>query len=329
MKLIRSGLIGIFFISVALSLFGVNLGGLIFNLNQVSRAAISPTLVPGSQVLPSPFPSLTPTPVPPTSTPLPLPTSTPPPTPRPTVPPPVVLNAPSGPGLTRGQAATPMGNFSVSVLTVSLNSAKMITDTGNDANCTTDCQALSLSDFVSRNSGFAGVNGTYFCPATYPECAGKTNSYDFPVYNTRLNRWINQDKLFWGERRAMIYVDGSGAHYLHSANSFSGSLTAGIVNYPGLVNGGGVAIDDNQSGLSDKQKAKGTKVGLGIKDSQTVMVVVASNVNMREFAEVFKSLGATGALNLDTGGSTALISGGKYAFGPGRALPNAVIFAAK
>ncbi len=173
------------------------------------------------------------------------------------------------------------------------------------------------------------MNGTYFCPATYPDCASKTNSYDFPVYNSRLNRWINQDKLFWGERRAIVYVDGSGAHYLHNANSFSGSLTAGIVNYPGLLNGGNVQIDDSQSGLSDKQKAKGTKVGIGVKTSQVIMVVIAQNVNMVEFAHVFKSLGATGALNLDTGGSTALISSGKYVYGPGRALPNAVIFAKK
>jgi exopolysaccharide biosynthesis protein len=205
----------------------------------------------------------------------------------------------------------------------------MITDTGNDGNCGDGCNVLSLSEYVSRNGGYAGVNGTYFCPATYPDCAGKTNSYDFPVYNTRLNHWINQDKLFWGERRAIVYVDGGGAHYLHNANSFSGSLTAGIVNYPGLVDGSNVQIDESQSGLSDKQRAKGTKVGIGIRNAHTVMVVVAANVNMREFAEVFKSLGATGAMNLDTGGSTALISGGKYVYGPGRALPNAVIFAAK
>ncbi len=329
MKLLRSGLILVFFLSTALSLFGINLAGLIIPTNRISLATNTSPIIPDPTVEPSPAPTLTPTPLPPTSTPQPLPTSTPKPSPKPTAPAPAVLNNPSGPGLSRGQVATPLGNFTASVLTVNLSSAKMITDTGNDGNCTTDCQVLSLSDYVSRNAGFAGVNGTYFCPATYPECAGKTNSYDFPVYNTRLNRWVNQDKLFWGERRAMVYVDGSGAHYLHSANSFSGSLTAGIVNYPGLVNGGGVAIDDNQSGLSDKQKAKGTKVGIGIKDSQTVMVVVASNVNMREFAEVFKSLGATGALNLDTGGSTAMISGSKYVFGPGRALPNAVIFAAK
>jgi hypothetical protein len=124
-------------------------------------------------------------------------------------------------------------------------------------------------------------------------------------------------------------LTGQGAHYQNSSAGFGGGLNAGIVNYPGLVDGGNVQIDDSQSGLSDKQKAKNTKVGIGLRDSQHVMVVIAQNVNMLEFAHVFKSLGASGALNLDTGGSTAAIYNGRYIYGPGRNLPNAIIFANK
>jgi exopolysaccharide biosynthesis protein len=188
---------------------------------------------------------------------------------------------------------------------------------------------MPLANYVARSGGFAGINGTYFCPATYPDCASKTDSYDFPVYNSRLNKWINSDKLGWAERRAILYTDGSGAHYQNNSAGFGGGLNAGIINYPGLVDGGNVQIDDSQSGLSEKQRAKGTKVGIGLRNANTVMVVIASNVNMLEFAHVFKSLGATGALNLDTGGSTAGIYNGKYIFGPGRNLPNAIIFARK
>jgi exopolysaccharide biosynthesis protein len=125
----------------------------------------------------------------------------------------------------------------------------------------------------------------------------------------------------------MVYFDGSGARYKQNAPDFSGGLVAGIVNYPGLVSDGNVQIDDNQSGLSDKQKIKNTKIGLGIRGENTVLVVAAYNVNMQEFAYVFKSLGATGALNLDTGGSAAIYYSGSYIIGPGRHLPNAVIFA--
>jgi hypothetical protein len=277
---------------------------------------------PSATTFSSPTPIITATPLPtmtPTISPSPKPSPTAKPTPKP-------VSGPPGAGYSSITVATEKGNFSASVLSIDLNSARMITDTGNDGDCGTNCTVLSLQDFVNRNGGFAGVNGTYFCPSTYPDCSSKTNSYDFPVYNSRLNHWVNGGNIFWNSR-AIFYTDGSGAHYMQNASGFSGGLTAGVINYPGLVSGGVVQIDDNQSGLSDKQRMVGTKVGIGMRDSKNVMIVVARGVNMQQFAYVFKSLGATGALNLDTGGSTALYYNGKYLMGPGRALPNAIIFA--
>jgi hypothetical protein len=289
------------------------------SISPTSAESVSPT--PSPIITISPSPTQSPSPVP-TLIPSSVPTITP--TFRPATPQPV--SGPPGVGYGRINVATEKGNFTASVLTVDLNSARMITDTGNDGDCSTNCTVLSLQDYVNRNAGFAGVNATYFCPATYADCASKTNSYDFPVWNTRLGKWINGGNLFWNSR-AMFYTDGSGAHYKQNANSFGGSLTAGIVNFPGLVDNGQVQIDEAQSGLSANQKAVGTKVGIGLIDQKKVVVVVASNVNMHQFAYVFKALGAKGALNLDTGGSTALTYNGKYLFGPGRALPNAIIFA--
>lgn len=46
---------------------------------------------------------------------------------------------------------------------------------------------------------------------------------------------------------------------------------------------------------------------------------------MYDFASIFKALSATNALNLDGGGSATLYYNG-YKFGPGRNLPNAIIF---
>lgn len=240
-------------------------------------------------------------------------------TPTPTSLPP----APASPG--SGNIVTEKGNFSASVYNFDLNGVKMMTDTANESDCAQDCPTLSLQEYVTRNSCLAGVNGSYFCPDTYPECESKKNSFDFPVYNSKLSRWINQGNLSWNNR-SIVYFDGSGAHYLQNAGDFNGSILAGITNYPGILADGNVQIDDNQSGLSDKQKAKGTKVGIGVKDNKNVMVVIAQNVNMQEFGYIFKSLGAKGALNLDTGGSTALYFEGKYLAGPGRNLPNAILF---
>ena len=270
----------------------------------------------------------------PSETPSPSPTLIPTTTPIVTISPvvtrtPQPVSGPPGSGLSTINVATEKGNFTATVLSLDLSNTKVITDTANDSDCTSNCPVLSLQNFITRNNGYAGVNGTYFCPAepAYSSC-GSNNSYDFPVYNTRLMHWINQGNLSWNGR-AMFYVDGGGAHYLQNANSFSGGLTAGLVNYPGLLDSGNVQIDDNQSGLSDKQKSVGTKVGIGVRGVNNIMVVVALNVNMQQFAYVFKSLGATGALNLDTGGSTALYYGGHYVYGPGRNIPNAIVFTSK
>lgn len=309
----RSGIVSL---AIIFSAIIVAIGGL-FGVSQITTTLPTPTITQ----TPVPTPTSTPTPKP-----SPTPTAVPTKIPLPTL---VLHKGPPSTGLSTINVSTEKGAFSATVLSMDLSSVRMITDTGNDGDCQNGCTVMSLQNFVSKNGGFAGVNGSYFCPATYPDCGSKTNSFDFPVYNTRLGHWINGDKLGWNERRAIFYVDGSGAHYQNNSAGFSGGLNAGIINYPGLVDGGNVQIDDNQSGLSDKQKAVGTKVGIGLRDTTHIMVVIAKNVNMHQFAYVFKALGATGALNLDTGGSTAFISNGRYVYGPGRDLPNAIIFANK
>lgn len=196
----------------------------------------------------------------------------------------------------------------------------MVTDTASENDCENDCPTLPLKDYVSRNGGFAGINGSYFCPDSYPDCQSKKNAFDFPVYNSSKRKWINQSKLFWNDR-SMIYQDGSGMHFLRNANGFNGSLNAGITNYPALLDNGTVVPE--QYSLSEKQVGATTKGGIGYSDSKIFLVI--ANANMTDFAYIFKALGAKYALNLDGGGSSALFYGG-YVYGPGRNLPNAVIF---
>lgn len=273
----------------------------------------SPEPTPMEQ--PSPSPSLEPSPSPsPSLSPSPSPSVSPKPsvTPKP--------STASGGASSGGGIQTDRGNFRATVVTLPI-SAQMVTDTANDSDCANDCPTKSLADFVSQNGGYAGINGSYFCPSDYPDCASKKNSFDFSVYNSRLSKWINQGQLSWNSR-SMIYRDGSGYHYLQNANGFGGGLSAGIVNYPGLLNNGQVTVE--ASALSEKQSSKGTKGGLGF-NSSNIFLVIAYGVDMHDFAAVFKALGAQYALNLDGGGSAALYNGG-YRAGPGRALPNAIIF---
>src|SRR3989344_6841975 len=69
-----------------------------------------------------------------------------------------------------------LGSYMVSLVAGDLGSTRVIVDTAADSDCTNDCPTLPLASYVSRNGAFAGVNGTYFCPADYPSCAGKTNT---------------------------------------------------------------------------------------------------------------------------------------------------------
>lgn len=159
------------------------------------------------------------------------------------------------------------------------------------------------------------MNGTYFCPPDYSSCAGKVNTFDFPVWNNRKKKWINSDKLFWDGRGMMVFRSGSAQ--FHACASCAGApsdITGGIVNYPSLLSGGNVLVGDG---------AKGTRSGIGYGGGK-LFLVVARNVSYLDLANTFKSLGATDALNLDGGGSVALYDGG-YKVGPGRSLPNAVI----
>lgn len=270
-----------------------------------------PTLTasPSAAII-TPTPTLTPTP---SATPSNTPTSTPTPASQ------TGSASPPDSGYARMSIPTERGTFTADVVVV--NCGTMVTDTANDSNCSDSCPTKSLGDFVSSNGGFAGINGSYFCPAEYPDCAGKTNSFDFPVYNSRLSKWINEDKLFWNSR-SVVYQDGGGIHMLANANSFNGSLNAGVVNYPGLVENGNIIAQN--FGFSEKQSAKGTKGGIGFSGNKKFLVI-AHSVDMMDFAYLFKALGATHALNLDGGGSSALWYGG-YKFGPGRNLPNAIIF---
>lgn len=266
-----------------------------------------------------------------TSTPIPTPTITPSPTPSPTpiltpLPKPSVTttapttSVPPNSGYGRVTVKTDRGEFTAHVVTLE-SSAQMVTDTASDSECADSCPTKPLGDFIAQNGGYAGINGSYFCPATYPECASKKDSFDFPVYNSRLKKWINGDKLGWGSR-SIVYRDGSGMHYMQNSSGFGGGLEAGIINYPGILDNGHITVEAPH--LSEKQSSKGTKGGIGISPTK-IYLVIALNVDMYDFANVFKAIGATHALNLDGGGSAALYYNG-YKFGPGRNLPNAIIF---
>lgn len=233
---------------------------------------------------------------------------------------PVSSNPPGG--YSRITVSTERGNFVTDMILVDLGSVTVRTVTGNDGNCEHNCNTKPLATYIAEESGFAGMNGTYFCPPDYSTCASKVNSYDFPVYSSRDGKWINADKLFWNDR-AMAAFDGSNPRFCASANSCnSGGVSAGLVNYPVLVDNGSIAL--NEGALpSSLTQTKGYRGAIAVNGSSLYLMIIRG-ATVVDAAHVLKSLGVQHGINLDGGGSSALYYNG-YKVGPGRSLPNAIV----
>ncbi len=227
---------------------------------------------------------------------------------------------------TRTTVKTSRGDFIADVMTFNLNDVKVVTDTANLSDCITNCPTKSLMSYVTDNGGFAGINGTYFCPTDYPDCASKTNSFYWKVYNSRLGVMINASNGI-KEDVPFIGFNGFNATYYSTYKNFKDSnamITAGINHEPALVSGGQVVLNENL--IDNKEKtAKSNRGSLGLK-GQTVYAVIAKSATVPDLAAIMQTLGVDSAINLDGGGSSSMIFDNAYKVGPGRNLPNAIVF---
>jgi len=235
-----------------------------------------------------------------------------------------VNNAPPSSGSQRQQVQTEIGNYLVDIVSADLGSTRVIVDTASDGTCTNDCPVLSLGDYVSRNSAFAGINGSYFCPASYPSCQGKTNSFDTLLMNKN-KTYFNSDNNVYSTVPVVVFGNGWIRFIGRSLDWGRATDVDGVIaNQPLLVSGGNVVF----GGDGDPKKgSKGSRSFVADK-ANTIYIGVIHNVTVEEAAIVLKTLGMENALNLDSGGSTALWSGG-YKVGPGRNIPNAILFIRK
>lgn len=232
--------------------------------------------------------------------------------------------APPGSGFSKQQVPTAIGNYLVSLVAGNLGSTRIIVDTASASDCANDCPVLSLGDYVARNGAFAGVNGSYFCPASYPTCAGKTNSFDLLVMN-KDKTYFNSANNVYSTNPAVIFSPGSMRFVAHASEWGRDTGVDGVIsNYPLLV-----FNKSNMFGGDDDPK-KGSKAGRSFVANQgsTGYIGVVHNATVAEAAIVLQTMGMDNAMNLDSGGSTALWSGG-YQVGPGRNIPNAVLFVSR
>ncbi|TSC87398.1 MAG: Copper amine oxidase protein [Microgenomates group bacterium Gr01-1014_16] len=235
-----------------------------------------------------------------------------------------VNNAPPGSGYSRQQVQSDAGTFTVSLVAGDMGSTKIIVDTAADGDCGNNCPVLPLATYVARSGAYAGVNGSYFCPASYPDCAGKTNSFDLLVMNKN-KRYFNSDNNVYSNNPAVIFNGGS-MRFVTAASQWGRDtgVDGVLSNYPLTVFNSNVAF----GGDSDPKKgSKGNRSFVANKGGIAYIGVVHS-ATVAEAARVLKAMGMENALNLDDGGSTALYSGG-YKVGPGRDLPNVILFVRK
>lgn len=230
-------------------------------------------------------------------------------------------NTPPTAGHSRQKVKIEGGEFMVDIISADLSSVKVIVDTASESDCADNCPVLSLGEYVSRNGAFAGVNGSYFCPSTYPDCANKKNSFDTLLMNKN-KKYFNSDNNVYSSIPAVIF-QGSLVRFVSRSLEWGRdtSVDGMIANHPLLVfnnavffAGDSVAKHNNKGGRSFVG-ATGSKIYIGVVRNATVL----------ESAKVLHALGIHNALNLDDGGSTALWHSG-YKVGPGRNIPNAVLF---
>lgn len=236
-----------------------------------------------------------------------------------------VNNAPPGSGFSRQQVKVDETSYLVDVVAGNLSSTKVVVDTASDDDCHDNCPTLPLGTYVARNGAYAGVNGSYFCPAEYPSCAGKTNTFDTLTMNTK-KHYFNSDNNVYSTVPVVVFGSGWVRFIGNSSGWGRDTGVDGVLaNQPLLVSGGNSVF----GGDGDPKKgSKGNRSFVANKGT-TVYIGVVHNVTVAESALVLKAMGMENALNLDSGGSTALWAGGGYKAGPGRNIPNAILFVNK
>ncbi len=232
---------------------------------------------------------------------------------------------------------TPSGSFVIDMVTIDLRNPKLkvITDTASKDSCKTNCPARPLIDYVVENKAFAAINGTYFCSSN--ACGARNYSF-YPVFNSYARTLVNADQLkYWTTGPIIAFDEDNSFHYFKDSREFAGvaqfeatttkKLQAAIGCKPRLIQDYMNYLIEWE--LDGKQMiAKALRNAIGYKDG-TIYLVIARNATVPDLGEIMQGLGVEYALNLDGGYSAALFYNDEMMVGPGRDIPNAILFAEK
>jgi hypothetical protein len=233
-----------------------------------------------------------------------------------------VSNTPPGSGFSRQTVDVNGNKYLVDIVAGNLGNTRIIVDTATDGDCRDNCPVLSLGEYIARNGAYAGINGSYFCPADYPTCVGKSNSFDTLAMNKN-KKYINSDNNIYSTVPAAIF--GNGFMRFVGASQDWGRDTGvdGVLaNQPLMVSGGKSVF----GGDGDPKKGGSGTRGFVANKGNIAYIGFVHNASVANAALVLEKMGMDNALNLDSGGSVALWANGRYQVGPGRSIPNAILF---
>lgn len=225
-------------------------------------------------------------------------------------------NIPPASGLAKQTVKTTYGDFAVTIISADLKTTKVVVDTASDKDCNDNCPVMSLGAYAQRSGAYAAINGPYFCPATYPSCANKKNTFDTLLMNKN-KYYFNSDNNVYSSVPAAIFSTTS--RFVGKSQDWGRDTGVDSV-----IAGQPMLVSDGQSqfgGDGDPKKTgKGTRAFIGA-TGDTVFIGLVYNSTVAEMATVVATMGIRNAINLDSGGSIAMWNGGKYIAGPGRDLP--------
>jgi len=110
--------------------------------------------------------------------------------------------------------ATSRGSFAVKYVRVNLDNPnlRIYSLTGTSGECD-QCITKPLEQYVSDVNGFAGIHGSYFCPADYAGCAGAEGSSYWLWFNTLTNLFSNAPQNQFNIQGSLLAIDSENRTY--------------------------------------------------------------------------------------------------------------------
>ena len=238
---------------------------------------------------------------------------------------------------------TSKGSFSIDLVSIDLKDPqlkiKSLVAGGANPCISNSCQAQALADYVFPNKAWAGINASYFCASATCQPA---NYFFYPVYDSESETLVNASELkYWTTGPLIAFDKDNHFYYFSDSRDFAGleqfekkyntKLQALVGNKPRLLEKGmNVLIDWD---LDESQRTgKHLRSAIAYREDLNNLVqgelylIIVRQANLDDLVSVLQALNLDYALNLDGGASSALIYNGEYMLGPGRNIPNALIF---